>query len=68
MSELCRHCNENPATGNLRWYAATLYFVLGSLGTSGPYCEDCAGGRSFVALLFIVIALLVAFVLGVIFW
>jgi hypothetical protein len=69
MSELCNPCNERPAvTDRLGWHAAALYFLLGNIGRPGPYCEDCAGGRNFLALLFLIGVALVAFVLAVIFW
>jgi len=41
---------------------------MGSAGASGRYCKDCAGGRTFLALLFAGCFLLVTFTLVVIFW
>jgi hypothetical protein len=69
MEKLCEHCGERPAiTSGLPWYAAILLFLMGSAGASGRYCKDCAGGRSFIALLFASMVLTAGFVLLVIFW
>ena len=69
MSELCSQCNERPAvTTAHHWHSIFAFFLLGSTGASGLYCKDCAGGRTFLALLFAGCFLLVTFVLVVIFW
>ena len=69
MAKLCEHCKESPVvTDSLPWYAAALLFLMGDIGTSGRYCADCAGGRNFIVLLFASAALLIGFVLLVIFW
>lgn len=69
MSKPCSQCNERIATiGAPAWYGIILLFLLGDLGMSGRYCDDCASGRNFIAILFATCIALVAFVFVVIFW
>ncbi|MET0718840.1 MAG: hypothetical protein ABWY34_10640 [Pseudoxanthomonas sp.] len=42
--------------------------MTGTWGGYERYCSECAGGRSFIALLFAAAVALAAFVLLVIFW
>ena len=69
MSKLCSQCNERVATTSPpAWPTLVLLFFLGDLGIAGRYCDDCAGGRNFIAILFALCIAIVAFVLVVTFW
>lgn len=69
MNRICKYCKERPAvTGILSWYTVALLFILGGGEVSSTCCEDCAGGRNFLALLFSAVAAIAIFVLVVIIW
>lgn len=69
MSERCDQCRESPAvTSAPHWYAVLAIVLLGSIASSGRYCKDCAGGRTFLALLFGACTIVVAFVVVVALW
>ncbi len=69
MSKLCSQCNEHLATTSApAWYGIILLWFLGDLGMSDRFCDDCAGGRNFIAILFAICIAIMAFVVVVIFW
>jgi hypothetical protein len=67
MNKRCRQCNERAAvTGSLRWYTSVILLLFDNACMSDDYCEDCAGGRNFMAVIFVVVLALVVFVIAVI--
>ena len=69
MEKLCKYCKERPATTDtLAWYTVLTLLLLGSGDMSSRCCEDCAGGRNLLALLFLAAAAVFLFVVAVILW
>jgi len=68
MAELCSQCHEKPATTSLPWYIEAPLMFFGGGGGNGRLCDECAGGSGFIALFWLAMVVIAAFIVAVIIW